>query len=185
MQEKRNITKEHFDRRFEPASDLQIAEAERHFGYEFPKDFKAFLKKNNGCRIQMELANIYELVSGEGDVSEYHLDEIFGICDMDDLDLLTMHAEPSWLLPVAGVGGGLHFSLDLRPSNLGKIYFYSADWPPNPQVLFDPIEFNEGEFRENSDVDGFIDDYIRPYWHAADSYTELLKIYGISDDLMP
>jgi hypothetical protein len=111
--------------RRDPASEEQVAAAERLLEVRLPEQYRRFLvEEANGARPEQNL--LHDDESGAG------VDEYLGIDQSGDSDLVVVYETfrdrvPSWLLPVAHAPGGNLICLSLREEDRGTVWFWDHE----------------------------------------------------------
>ena len=108
-----------------PASDADIARAERELGVPIPEQYRRFLKQQDGARPKSN----YFAPSAEGGAG---VTDFLGVGAFDDAGLLqaqeTYHDRvPQWLLPVAETEGGNLVLIALSGDDAGAVYFWDHE----------------------------------------------------------
>ncbi|MDP9072483.1 MAG: SMI1/KNR4 family protein [Actinomycetota bacterium] len=105
-----------------PATEAEIAAAERQLGVSIPMEYREFLAQHNGAR------PVFNYFAGS-ERWNLGVTDFFGVGSFDDVALLRERVEyqdrvPPWLLPVAETEGGNLICIALEGEDTGAVYFW-------------------------------------------------------------
>jgi hypothetical protein len=102
-----------------PASDEDIQRLERHIGRPLPDAYRAYLRQQDGGRLETNHEAANEVFGVGPDTPEW--------ADMWRFLDLYKDRVPAWLLPVAADSFGNLFALSLRDSDRGSVWFWDHE----------------------------------------------------------
>jgi len=177
-----------FARKHALATEAQISEAEAQIGYKFPPDFRQYLNTHNGGRLNEEFEKNFIIRRSNREDCLFPITNLEGLgYDYDILErtIGIYREEPNWLVPIGSVHGSCKFLIDLRPEKVGMIYLNVNDAPENPSPPFSPSEFidPDEDFDDEEELQDEIEhlqQFMPYYWYVAESYSDFLKLAGIT-----
>jgi hypothetical protein len=126
-----------------PPSQDQVEAFEAEIGTILPDDYRQFLLRSNGGKIDW-----HELLTPEGELANVVISQVGGLCEEPDLSLRAARRNyqghelqiPRALLWIIGDLGGNAICLGLTGNYRGRVYFWVHDEQPDPEEWDGEVE---------------------------------------------